>query len=182
MRRRESVTVAPHPALQALAEENPALGSVLRDIYDHLFIESEGGGEAGEPGPAGPAGAPGADGADGAVFVDRGDAAAVDFDEGDLTIDGFWHDLDLSAIIDAGATLVLLRVVVVTSATGHIQFRTNGNSNAINVSELQYAPTYDTHEGDLLVAPDASGIIEYLVAATWSGFASIDITVGGWWV
>jgi hypothetical protein len=182
MRRRESVTVAPHPALQALAEENPALGIVLRDIYDHLFIESEGGGEAGEPGPAGPAGAPGADGADGAVFVDRGDPAAADFDEGDLTINGSWHDLDLSAIIDAGATLVLLRVAIITGAADKLQFRENGNSNAVNVATVGAHPAgyTGTFYADVLVAPDASGIIEYRVALGWSG--PIDITVGGWWV
>jgi len=34
-------------------------------------------------------------------FVDRGDPAAVDFDETDLTMDNTWRDLDLSSLVCA---------------------------------------------------------------------------------
>lgn len=131
-------------------------------------------------------GAAGADGADGHEFVDRGDPAAVDWDEGDLTINGAWHDLDLSAIVPDGAVLVLLRVVVVTADNGAISFRENGNANAINVATLSshvpvMSPPHEQYSADLLVAPSPNRIIEYKATAGWT-VDSIDITVGGWWI
>ncbi|GAH04535.1 unnamed protein product, partial [marine sediment metagenome] len=64
-------------------------------------------------------------------FNDRGDPATDDANEGNLTTDGEWHDLDLSSIAPAGTTAVLLRVSVQDdAASSYVVFRKNGNSNS----------------------------------------------------
>jgi len=46
-------------------------------------------------------------------LADRGDPAAFDKTEADLTMDNAWHDLDLSAIVtDTDASWILLRVIL----------------------------------------------------------------------
>ncbi|GAH45435.1 unnamed protein product, partial [marine sediment metagenome] len=47
------------------------------------------------------------------VFVDRGDPAAYDYAKEDLTIDGAWHDMDLSGIVSEKAKAVFI--------LGHVQ-------------------------------------------------------------
>ncbi|GAH71411.1 unnamed protein product, partial [marine sediment metagenome] len=41
-------------------------------------------------------------------FVDRGDPAAYDYAKEDLTIDGAWHDMDLSGIVSEFAKAVFI--------------------------------------------------------------------------
>jgi len=43
------------------------------------------------------------------VFIDRGDYVLNDFENGDFTIDGNWHELDLSGIIPEGTSAVVIR-------------------------------------------------------------------------
>lgn len=114
----------------------------------------------------------------GEQFVDRGDPAAADFDETDLTLDGNWHELDLSSIVPADASLVLLRGIMEdTASNDYLQFRTDGNSNAANVATLRAGGSYRAAV-ELLVAPSGQKI-EYRGG---SGAApDIDLTVGGWW-
>jgi len=168
VRRRESVTYHPPPQLQAV--EDRAVRLVLEDIYQYLFREAQIPEAAPEPEEiAVPA------------WADRGDPAASDWDEGDLTADSAWHDLDLTgAGVPAGADLVLLRVLLVTGvgATAEAYFRTNGHSNAVNVSAV--LEVSDDQGRDVWVTPDASGVIEYKLVLT--GSPSVDVTVGGWWV
>lgn len=169
LNRREAVTTQPPPQARSFTE--PAQQETIRDIYDHLFVESE-------KATAGPAGPAGADGAAGTVFTDRGDPASVDWDETDLTADGNWHDLNLSSVIPAGATAVLLRVRL-EATVKTLSFRENGNSSAVNVATLETGGGAGIMRGDLLVAPDANGVIEYNLSGAAT---SVSITVGGWWV
>jgi len=166
MRRRESVTHHPPPALQAI-DAGP-VRTVLEDIYRHLFREAQAAvtQEITQE-------------VAGAVWTDRGDPAASDWDETGLTADSAWHDLDLSSIVGAGARLVLLRVVLLTGAgeNANMYFRENGNSNEINVSAV--LEESDNQARDVWVQTDASGVIEYKLTKT--GTPAIDVTVGGWW-
>lgn len=112
------------------------------------------------------------------VWYDRGDPAASDWDETDLTEDAGWHDLDLrTAGVPSHAKLVLLRVVMVTGAeSGVAYFRREGCTNAINASAV--LEISDDQARDVWVTP-AGGLIEYMLDFT--GALSIDVTVGGWW-
>lgn len=162
MRRRESVTTAPHPGLAAIKDTN--LNAILRDIYDHLYLE--------------PATAEVAQSAAGQRWTDRGDPATSDWDEGDLTADGSWHDLSLSAIVPAGAALVLLRVVLIAGSgdEGQCYFRKADISSLVNVSAVMEIS--DDQGRDVWVTPDGNGKIEYKL--DFVNTPEVDITVAGW--
>jgi hypothetical protein len=114
------------------------------------------------------------------AFVDRGDPAAVDYAVGALTVDGAYHDLDLSSIVPSGAKAVLLRLSFANASIGDVfYFRENGNSNSINIGSLNIF-TNTTHYNSVVVACDTNRVVEYrLQVGTWSAF---NITVGGWWL
>lgn len=112
------------------------------------------------------------------TFVDRGDPSVVDFDEGDLTTDGAWHDLDLSSIVPSGATAVALRVVLTDDAGQYIQFRKNGDSNDVAHPSVRTQVNAVAVIHQITVFCDSDQVIEYrTTSATW---AQIDVTVYGW--
>lgn len=111
-------------------------------------------------------------------WQDRGDPSGYDFQIGSgLTADGNYHDLDLSSIVPAGATMVLLRAVVVATNTDRdLLFRKNGNTNSYNVAQLK---TYAANNvQDFIVACDTNRVVEYLISG--SGITGVAIVVRGW--
>lgn len=115
-------------------------------------------------------------------YIDRGDPASVDFDEGDLTTDNTWNDLDLSSIINnSRAKAVVLRLVVEDDAVASIfSVRKNGNSNSVAIPSLRTQVANVATDGMLIVACDTSQVIEY--RASNLAWVSIGIVVIGWFV
>ena len=114
------------------------------------------------------------------VFVDRGDPAAADFDEGDLTADAAWHDLNLAGIIPVGAKTVAISVVARADGAGGKVFalRKNGNSNELARPALYTQVINQNMAVVLIVAVDSDRKIEYeLTAVNWV----LTFTVNGWW-
>lgn len=114
----------------------------------------------------------------GESFVDRGDPASPDFTEADLTLDGSWNSLDLSAIIPSDAVLVLVHGYMEdTVDTDNIHFREPGNSNTANAARLRAGGGFQG-VNDMLVVPSGQAI-----SYNGSSGASpvIELTVGGWW-
>ena len=112
-------------------------------------------------------------------YIDRGDPAGWDFQVSDLTTNGAWHDLDLSAIVPAGAKQVHISAYIQDDAsTTSLSFRKKGNTQVINVLS-GYVPAANTvakFEG--FVTLNAARIIEYMATnQTWSG---IYIAIRGW--
>jgi len=120
-----------------------------------------------------------------AAFVDRGDPSALDFDIDDLTCDGTWNDLDLSSIVPSGTVAVCLRVGVrdTDAAGSDIDFRKNGNSNAINKSSCSSPVANVAVSFDIIIPVDTSRVIEYNASANYSSGAgdAINIVVKGYW-
>lgn len=113
-------------------------------------------------------------------FHDRGDPAANDWIKTDLSLDGAWHDLALSAIVPDGATSVLFRVDVKDDTIGSaVLLRKNGNSNALCVASLLVFVADQTMSNDVIVACDSSRVIEYW--ATNKSWDSVNLVVKGWW-
>lgn len=112
-----------------------------------------------------------------ANFVDRGDPAADDFSS--FTADAAWHDLDLSAIVPAGAIAVLIRASILDDATNTLfMFRENGNSNEYNVAEVRSQAANVTMANTLVVPCSTARVIEYYITnTTITGTA---VTVMGW--
>jgi hypothetical protein len=114
------------------------------------------------------------------MFVDRGDPAAVDKVKTDLTTDAAWNDLDLSAIVPAGAAAVLLKTRLQSADPGDkIRYRKKGNTNEINACgcEALRANVLRTRMG--ITAIDANRVIQYNADnIVWT---QLDIVVRGWW-
>jgi hypothetical protein len=117
-----------------------------------------------------------------AKFTDRGDPAAYDFTVGSFTVDNAWgHYLDLSGIIPAGTTAVVLRISCTNSAANeNIGFRKKGNSNAVNVAYARVMVAGISNDDDLVITVSSDRMIEYKCnnGGTWTG---INVVVAGWW-
>ena len=116
-------------------------------------------------------------------FVDRGNATNEDFEEGVLTTNGTWIELDLSAIVPSGAKAVLIYNRILDGSTNQIfGMKTAGNASNFNVSNLTTNVANLNMEGDKIIPmpSDDSRKIEYRGSNTV--FTAIDITVKGWWI
>ena len=114
------------------------------------------------------------------VFVDRGDPAVYDYAKEDLTIDGAWHDMDLSAIVSEKAKAVFI--------IGHLQgngvdwaimFRKNGNVNEVVHGGMETLRANIERHRSSIVALDDNRIIEYKIDnQAWD---TLDLAVKAWW-
>ena len=113
-------------------------------------------------------------------YIDRGDPAAHDFDQTDLTMDNLWHVLDLSdIIIDSDAVLVHLLVGIRDDVAGtFMNLREYDNDNAFNTAVAATQAANVWMYGDYQVTIDPRRIIAYKVTAVLSYAV---ITVRGWW-
>lgn len=112
------------------------------------------------------------------IIEDR-DASSEDWTEADLTMDGNWHDLDLSAEVPVPNCFVLLKVHVADSTAGtYIAFRKNGYSGDDSISLVIVQNTSQWNYADVIVPCDKYTKIEYKVSAAMD---DIGITVAGWW-
>ncbi len=115
------------------------------------------------------------------VFVDRGDIGSFDRGVGDFVKDGTWRDWDLSSIVGAGSRVVLLKLQFDNNTVGeNINFRENGNSNAVNIADSRVQLVSNQVMDERTVQTDANGVIEYNISngGTW---AVLYVTVRGWW-
>ena len=116
--------------------------------------------------------------AGGPGFVDRGDPAGPDFQAGDLICNNAWHDMDLSAIVPADSSAVVLRITLIDNliATG-AAFRKKGNINWPNVAYVSLFVNGMVNTVDKIVAVDNDRFCQYLVNVVPD---IIQITVAGW--
>jgi hypothetical protein len=112
-------------------------------------------------------------------LAERGDPAAFDLTEAGMTMDAAWHNWDVSAIVtDPDASWVLLRVLADDATPGtSLQFRKDGNANAIAAPGVVAQVNGIPIDQEKLVPCSTSQIIEYMASAAWD---SIDIAVLGW--
>jgi hypothetical protein len=118
-------------------------------------------------------------------FIDRGDPTAYDYNETGskavLNTDGTWRDLDLSAIVPAGAKAVLMHIDICDDATGSQFFlRKNGNSSDYNVVQCNTMVASQLFPYDVIVSCDTNRVIEYNGLNV--AFIYIRIVVKGWFI
>ena len=112
-------------------------------------------------------------------FVDRGDPAAADWTQATLTLDGGWHELDLSGIVPVGAKAVLIRAWLKDNLTGQEMFLSYpAIPNGWNLSVLTTRVANIFTNQDSIVAMDGDRKIQYLITA---GTDTVLLIVGGWW-
>ena len=115
----------------------------------------------------------------GDTFVDRGDPADWDWQVGNLTTDGAWHDLDCSGVVPIGATTIFFRCIIRDSATaGIFSIRKNGNSETKNAVALSTQEANIDRYGSLISFCDAGRVVEYL--GSNRTFDRIDVCISGW--
>lgn len=119
-------------------------------------------------------------------FIDRGDPAAVDFTQANLTTDGNWktgaNALDFSAIVPEGAKAMLLRVAVNDNAVAtQLVFRKSGQSNTVNCGQIFTQVSGVWIVNDSMILPcSADRKVEYV--GTNTTIDSVLINVKGWWI
>lgn len=114
------------------------------------------------------------------MFVDRGDPAAYDWAKEDLTLDGAWHDLDLSTLIPAGAKAVfIMGHLKGAGAEWGIKFRKKGNTNEINHGGMQTLRANITRHRSSTVAVGSDRVIQY--KADNEAWTTLDLSVRAWW-
>jgi len=107
---------------------------------------------------------------------------SLDYMHTDLTLDGSWHDLDLSEIIPVGTTLVLIALKLMHSvARKTIRFRRKGSANNTVLTARTTGESMSVLETSLMVQPDTDGIIQYRADSTAS-WGTIHIRLMGWLV
>lgn len=113
-------------------------------------------------------------------FVDRGDPAVYDYAKEDLTIDGAWHDLNLSGIVPVGAKAVfILGHLQGNDIDWHIMFRKKGNVNEVNHGGMETIRANVERHRSSIVALDADRKIQYKVDnENWD---TLDLAVRAWW-
>ena len=112
-------------------------------------------------------------------WTDRGDIDGLDYEIGDLTIDGAWNDLDLSGIVGAAETLVLIRAYLDTNVAGKIgKFKTKGSTYNYNSPQIITSVASKATPFDIWIKTDSAGKIEYWFTADLAG--TIRLTVGGY--
>lgn len=115
------------------------------------------------------------------TFIDRGDFAGNDFTTAFFTRDANWYDIDLSAIVPAGAVAVLLAVRARAGvADAFAMFRENGNVNTENASRFYTQAGNIYFDSCIICALSSSRVIEYRFDnVAWN---SIILNVRGWWL
>ena len=134
----------------------------------------------GEQGIQGVKGDTGDTGANGGNMAPGGDAAAIDYDEDDFTFDSGWHDLDVSGIVPANATFVYMQARHKhTAAANWFKLRKNGNSNSINIKQLNTLVGNQDHYSDFWIECDANRVIEYQGGAKPT---ILELTIKSWFI
>jgi len=114
------------------------------------------------------------------AYDDRGDLAVYDYAKEDLTIDGAWHDMDLSGIVPEQAKSVfIVGHLMGAGVDWHIRFRKNGNVNDIVHGGMETLRANVERHRSSIVALDENRVIEYNVDnQAWN---TLDLAVKGWW-
>ncbi len=114
------------------------------------------------------------------VLTDRGEYNAWDYQIGDLTTDGTWNDLDLSAIVGAAVRLVCIRIQWASANSGdYMEMRTKYGATVKNQTSRRTQVAASTQESDVYVLTDSAGKIEVVFAN--AVFTTIRLCIRHWW-
>lgn len=114
-------------------------------------------------------------------LVYRGDPDSEDWTVGDFTTDETWRDLNLSAIVPAGALAALIRVQLNDNATdSKLLLRKKGNQYSQNASGVRTQAIGVWADADLVVFCDTNRVIQYYGDNV--AFVGINVVIKGWFI
>lgn len=114
-------------------------------------------------------------------YIERENWANFDFAVGHFNQDGNWHELDLSAIVPAGASAVNLHLKSASTVVGTaIRIRRKGSTSTLYscVMRIKVALIWHGIKSGFKISTDRK--IEYMILMgpyTW-----LYLTVHGWWL
>jgi len=117
-------------------------------------------------------------------YVNRGDVVGWDYTLTDFTIDGSWHDIDMSALdIPSNAYMVMFRVMVEVSSGDDKTFyiREKGFTDFKNAGTIIAQAAGVMNTGLMLVGCDDTQIFEYWGSSP-AAWVNINVAVIGWFV
>lgn len=117
----------------------------------------------------------------GLSYVARADVATYDFDTSNLTQDGAWHTLNLSAIVPAGAKAVVLRLGAAHSSAGrYFRVAPLGYTQSPSGANVATQVANVINEQTTIMPMNAARTLSYwATSGTW---AAIRVCVLGWWI
>lgn len=114
-------------------------------------------------------------------YIDRGPSLLNDWDENDLTQDGLWHTLDMSAVIPAGAKAVNLHYRGLDANVGRILFmRPAGDTTIVGTCFVRNQVANVAVGGWAATSISSDRKVEYKSLAP--GYTTINFKVRGWWL
>jgi len=115
------------------------------------------------------------------TYITRGPHAASDWDLNDLIVDGADHDLDMSALVPAGASAVNLHIVGTTNTIADI-FYLRPKSVPVIFGSCTLRPQVAAHAYCVrrAWAVDADRIMTYKFSGV--GWTYWKLNVKGWWL
>lgn len=94
-----------------------------------------------------------------------------------------WYDLDLSAIVPAGASAVLLLAYIQDGAADvRMEFRKNGQSSTFQKGVLRTRIINQFEQAQITCGLDTNRKIEFMCTVKPSEMTVIFLTILGWWV
>ncbi len=112
-------------------------------------------------------------------FIRRTGVAAFDFQLGDFTQDGTWHQLDLSSIIPRNAKLILIKMLYAAPAAGRFfGLRVYGETYAYNNWGIVTPVGGGQHENNFEIPITGEQSIEYYLPA--AGSTTANLVIQGW--
>lgn len=112
-------------------------------------------------------------------YTKRGNLEDWDWDQGDLTTDGTWYELDCSSIVPTGTVLIFFYLILTDNLVNQV-FIMKHPDHEDNYSAVGFA-TQTANSGMRGVVPvpcDSNRKIKYYGSNTT--FTSIDLTIVGW--
>ena len=115
------------------------------------------------------------------TYIDRGDYTGSDYTQATLTFDANWHTLDLSGIIDPGATAVEIRFKAQTQAVPKkVRFRKHGTTMTFNTCSFRTQVANLANNTNLVIGVSEDGKIDFWAdAGVWTG---VSLVIRGWWL
>lgn len=116
-------------------------------------------------------------------YIDAGDVASASFSTGDLTLDGEWHELDLSNFIPVGTKRVRLHAILKSdNVVGTLfEMRHYAYNNWPNSAPERVAVADVSQYKFCEISVDSLRKIAYAAwnEGTWT---YVYLTVVGWWI
>lgn len=115
-------------------------------------------------------------------YISRGDPVVEvpDYTVASFTKDGAWHDLNLSALVPAGAKIIRVSGSVTDDAVGSLLWlRKKGSASSYTGSTVRTNVANLAADYQFALECDENRVIQYLASnVTW---VTIYLTVLGWW-